>query len=79
MPASSWPGTCCRHDAVRITVVAGYGVADSVPEPIKQIILFIVGHWFANREAVVIGQTPAEFPLGVSDLLVNYRHSSFNS
>ncbi len=71
---SAWPATCSRRDAVRVTVVAGYGAADSVPEPIKQIILFVVGHWFANREAVVIGQAPAELPMAVADLLVNYRH-----
>ncbi len=76
---SAWPMTYCRRDAVRITVVAGYGAADSVPEPIKQIILLVVGHWFANRESVVIGQAPAELPMAVADLLVNYRHSSFNS
>jgi len=71
---SGWPATYCRRDAVRITVVAGYGAAGSVPKPIKQIILFVVGHWFANREGVVIGQVPAELPLAVADLLVNYRH-----
>ncbi len=71
---SAWPSTYYRRDAVRITVVAGHGTADDVPDPIKQIILFVVGHWFANREGVVIGQASAELPMGVADLLLNYRH-----
>ncbi|MBM3545282.1 MAG: hypothetical protein FJX44_12470 [Alphaproteobacteria bacterium] len=72
----AWPGTYARRDAVRITIVAGYGTADSVPEPIKQIILFVVGHWFTNREGVVMGQSPVELPMAIAELLVNYRYPS---
>jgi hypothetical protein len=59
---------------VRIAIVAGYGAADSVPEPIRQISLFVMGHWFANREGVVMGQSPVELPMAVAELLVNYRY-----
>ncbi|MGE0214004.1 MAG: head-tail connector protein [Parvibaculaceae bacterium] len=71
----SWPGTvAAREDAVRIEAVCGYEDASKVPAAIKQAILLLVGHWFKNREAVVIGQTPIELPLGAKALLSPWRH-----
>ncbi|KPY88956.1 head-tail connector protein [Pseudomonas syringae pv. tagetis] len=36
---------------------------------VVQAVLLMVGHWYANREAVVIGGAPAEVPLAVDRLL----------
>ena len=36
---------------------------------VEQAILLLVGHWYANREAVVIGGTPMAVPLAVERLL----------
>jgi len=36
---------------------------------VEQAILLLVGHWYANREAVVVGVAPAEVPLAVDRLL----------
>lgn len=36
---------------------------------VQQAVLLLVGHWYANREAVVIGGSPAEVPLAVGRLL----------
>ncbi|PHN56387.1 hypothetical protein AO286_25975 [Pseudomonas syringae] len=36
---------------------------------VHQAILLLVGHWYANREAVVIGGAPAEVPLAFDRLL----------
>jgi uncharacterized phage protein (predicted DNA packaging) len=36
---------------------------------VEQAILLLVGHWYANREAVVIGGTPSAVPLAVERLL----------
>lgn len=48
----AWPGTARRPDAVRVTVVAGYGVADTdaVPPPIRQAILELVADMYDRRE-----------------------------
>ena len=54
-----------------MTYVAG--VADSaVPAPIKHAILLMVGHWYANREAVAPGQMH-EVPMAVDALIRPYR------
>ena len=66
----TWPDVAQQEDAVQITVRAGYAV---VPTPIKQAILLLVGHWYANREAVVTGATLATLPLAVDRLLAPYR------
>lgn len=36
---------------------------------VEQAVLLLVGHWYANREAVVIGGAPVEVPLAVERLL----------
>lgn len=39
---------------IAITYTAGYGAAAAVPEPIKLAMKLLVGHWYENREAVVV-------------------------
>jgi uncharacterized phage protein (predicted DNA packaging) len=36
---------------------------------VEQAVLLIVGHWYANREAVVIGTISTAIPLAVDRLL----------
>lgn len=36
---------------------------------VQQALLLLAGHWYANREAVVIGQTPSAVALGFERLL----------
>jgi uncharacterized phiE125 gp8 family phage protein len=70
----SWPGVTLRsHNGICITFEAGYGdTAVDVPEKVKQAMLLLVGHWYENREDVVltggIGQ-PVKVPRAVDDLL----------
>jgi uncharacterized phiE125 gp8 family phage protein len=47
-----WPDLETRPDAVQITFTAGFGATSTVlPARIKQAVLLVVGHWYANREA----------------------------
>lgn len=62
-----------REDAVIITATCGYGDATAVPPAIKHAILLLVGHWFANREAVVVGAAPVELPYSVTALVAPFR------
>ncbi|YCH23153.1 head-tail connector protein [Pseudomonas sp. D1-3] len=40
-----------------------------VTKDVEQALLLLVGHWFNNREAVVIGTITSALPLAVESLL----------
>ncbi len=58
---------------VKITITAGFGAAADVTEGIKVAIKMMVGHWYDNRETVVLGMSVAELPMAVNALLARYR------
>jgi hypothetical protein len=68
----SWPLTAIGPGTVRITYTAGYA---DVPPALDQAVLMLVGHFYANREAVNAADRAAavELPLGVEDKLARYR------
>lgn len=65
----SWPSHRPVPGAVKITFVAGYGNAASVPADLKQAVHMMVAHWYADREG-----TAAEAP-AVCAILDRYRAS----
>lgn len=73
--SGSWPTTRSGDNAVRIRFRAGHvdnsnsPATGETPEIIRAAILLMLGHLYANRETVVIGQTAIELPLGVKALL----------
>lgn len=52
-----WPSTYRRPDAVRVTLVAGYGDAADVPAPIKTAILLMVGDLYASSAGAIRRET----------------------
>lgn len=73
-PMAAWPDTADRPDAVRITFVLSPLDAGML-QMAKHAIRLIVGHWYANREAVSLDARGAltELPLAVSWLLQPLR------
>lgn len=71
---ASWPSTDDRINAVTITFDAGWADPTQVPEPIKQAIKLLVGHWYENREAVLVGTISKQLELTVDALLAPYRN-----
>lgn len=72
----TWPSTTLRPGpSITITYVAGYGEPEGVPATYKQAIQLLAGHYYENREAVVIGQgfTPTIVPMAVTSLLMTDR------
>ena len=75
---STWPVTRGVVNCVWVDVVAGYASASAVPRGLRQAILLLVGHWYENIEAVVIGTTPNEVPLAVQSLVGRWAIYSRN-
>lgn len=70
----SYPNLAERKKAIEVIYVVGEGAAASdVNELPKQAVLLMVGHWYQNREAVVVGRTANEVPLGAKMLLDQYK------
>ena len=63
--ATYWPISQDIADAVRIRYVTGY---TNLPKAAKQALLLMIGHLYANREAVG-PTTMAEMPMGACALL----------
>jgi uncharacterized phiE125 gp8 family phage protein len=80
----SWPTVRRVFDSIRVTFTAGYAGTDDdppsldlVPSPLKTAMLMLIGHWYENRETVVIGQVPVEIQLGFHALVNRYRVGRF--
>lgn len=74
-PGYDWPtDTLYPSGAVTVEYKAGYGdAASDVPTGIKQGLLLLLGHWYENRETVVVGQTGNSVPFAADALLWPYR------
>jgi hypothetical protein len=59
----------------RAVAMLGKPLSDFTPVPIdiKQAILQLAAHFYANRETVLVGTSGNEIPYGVADLLRPYR------
>lgn len=70
---ASWPSATLRPGlAITITYVAGYGAAGAqVPERYKHAIRLLTGHYYENREQVVVqpGVTIGQLPDALRSLL----------
>lgn len=66
----TWPSVRNMLATISVRIVVGYA---AIPEPIRQAILLTVGHYYANRESVVIGTIATEVPQAAHSLLFPYR------
>ena len=73
----SWPDTLNTANAVSVLYTAGYEDADSVPGPIKEAIMLVVGHWTRFQPSIENGLSITRIPYAVECLLTNYRVFSF--
>lgn len=64
-----WPSCRGAENDVTVTYWAGYGeTAASAPVPARHCALMMIGHWYANREAVAPGSMNP-VPMSVETLL----------
>lgn len=45
-----------------------------INDAIHAAMLLLIGHWYANRESVVVGLTASELPMAVKALISPYSH-----
>lgn len=76
--SASWPGdTLEPANGVRIRFVCGYGASGaSIPAPIKQALLLLMGHLYEHPELYEVGPVMA-VPFSVNSLMANYRNWHF--
>lgn len=71
---NSWPSIQVRTNAVTVRIVTGYGDASTdVPADILMAMKIAVGHWFENRQEVVVGATASEVPFAYKALIQSHR------
>ena len=71
---TTWPTTRNVQNALTVTYVAGYGAAGvDVPQGIKQAMFLIFGHWYENREEVIVGTISSEIANAAKALLMQYK------
>lgn len=64
-----WPDIREQVGAVTVTYVAGYTLAANVPAKYRHAIKLLVGHWYENRETVLIGTISKELEFTVQSLV----------
>jgi len=62
-------------ESVRLNFVAGYGTTttNTIPPEFKHAIKLLVGHWYENRESVVVGAVQARIANTLDSLLWQYK------
>lgn len=72
-PTDGWP-VIQDYSTISATYVAGYGDAyNPAPEELTQAQLLLIAHWYANREAVVVGTTNQELEYAIEALAGPFR------
>jgi len=71
-----WPTVADRADAIQIRFVSGWQSGQE-PNEIKQAIKMLVGHWYSNREDVLVGTISKPIAHGVSSLLGSIGYGSY--
>lgn len=65
-----WPAVTLQPvNGITVRYVAGYGDAAKVPQTVKQAMFLTIGHWFENRETVVVGTVAVKIPMAAEALL----------
>lgn len=66
----SWPTYREIENTVKVRFTAGY---TEVPTDLKQALLLLIGNWYENREASVLGASAIELPFAVGAIFNKYR------
>jgi uncharacterized phiE125 gp8 family phage protein len=66
----TWPATTLRdYNAICVTYKAGWSTVTDMPQSLRQAMLLLIGHWYENREAVLVGAISKSIEFAVQSLL----------
>lgn len=69
----TWPTeTLYPSNPITIRYVSGYGLAVSVPQPLKNAMFFLIAHLYENREPINIGNITNKIPMTYDFLISPY-------
>ena len=80
---ADWPGeTLYNISPISIQFICGYGTTKAgdaalIPEQLKLAVKQLVGHWYENREASIVGKAVTMIPETVDALIGDYRVYNF--
>lgn len=75
---ADWPSvTLYNNNPISVEFQCGYTTAATVPENFKLAIKMLVGHYYENREASIVGPSASIVPEAVTSLLSNERIYKF--
>jgi len=79
----TWPTPYAQTGAIRIRYTCGYGdTPDDIPELVRGILCFLVGHFDTNRSAVQNsqrGESVMALPYGVQEMMNGFKYSALPS
>lgn len=73
----TWPTVRSHINVITVTFTAGYAAGEAIPRDLLTAMQQVIGHWYENREAVVIGRTIAEVPMSARETFERYRVGRF--
>ena len=74
----SWPSfTKYPVNPIKARYTAGYSATNEIPKSIKQAVLLLIGHWYANREAASAESVSREIEFSVKALLSPWKAGWF--
>lgn len=74
---ASWPAHRAVSYPISIAFTAGVATAAEVDQGLRQAVLMLVGHWYANRETVNIGDVTSEMEFTFHALTERLRVGRF--
>lgn len=69
----AWPTARLQTAAVTVEFAAGYTDAASVPDDLTLAMRLLIGHWFQNRETVVVGSINSTLEMAFDELVEPHR------
>lgn len=75
-PGTYWTAAAWGRP-VRVRYAAEHAEGTTPAESIRVAVMLLAGHWYANRESVIVGTISSEAPHGVDMLLWPHRRLSF--